>query len=93
MIRKKYNLHKTLMQVLSKYCSGDYGFDQQLARDGNFQLAVARLLATLAAEFSVYLFFLQSRIELLLAQMLEEAVIFIYEDATQGELLQHQPLI
>ena len=35
-IRKKYNLHKTLVQVLRKYCTGDYGFDQDAAREGSF---------------------------------------------------------
>ena len=47
----------------------------------------------LSFEFTVYLFFLQSKVESHLAQMLEEAVIFIYDDAMQADLQRHQPLI
>ena len=35
-IRKKYHVHKTLVSVLKRYCNGDFGFDQNAAREGVF---------------------------------------------------------
>ena len=92
-IKKKYHLHKTLVVVIKKYCNGDYGFDQRSAREGVFQLALLKLMTLISQEFLVYLFFLQNKVEQQLGQMIEEAIIFVYEDSLQGNLKRHQPLV
>jgi hypothetical protein len=92
-IKQKYQVHKTVLTVLRKYCAGELGFDQGAARDGSFQLALIKLMVLLASDFAVYLFFLQNKAEQQLAQMLEEASIFLYEDSIQGSAYRHHDLI
>jgi len=74
-------LNEKLAVVLKKYCNGEYGFDQQISRQGTFQLNLLRLLITLASDFAVYLDFLKNGTVDLLSQVLEESVIFAFEDA------------
>ena len=50
-------------------------------------------MVALSHDFSVYLFFLQSRVDQTLAQVLEEAVIFVYEDSMQGNTGRHLALV
>ena len=58
-LSKKYKLHTTVSQtVLKKYCNGDYGFDKVIARDGQFQLALLKLISILASDYLVYMQFM-----------------------------------
>jgi hypothetical protein len=52
-----------------------------------------KLMAVISQDFMVYLFFLQNNALEHLSQIVEEAIIFAYEDAIQGMASCHEPLL
>ena len=59
-MRKKYNLSQKIIHILKKYCNGDYGFDQQSSRHGQFQSNLLNLFILLSPDYVVFLEYLQS---------------------------------
>jgi len=45
--------------VLSKYCNGEYGFDEPLARNGTFQFHLISLIARASANYVAFNTFLK----------------------------------
>lgn len=83
-MRKRYNLNSKLVGILKKYCNAEYGFDQLSSRQGTFQSNLLKLLVVLTSDYVVFLECLQSQTFEFLSQLIEEAIIFSYEDAISG---------
>ena len=83
-LRKKYNLSSKLFAILKKYCNADYGFEQLASRQGSFQFNMLKLLSILSSDYVVFLDCLQSNMLDYICQILEEGVIYAYEDALSG---------
>eukprot|EP00350_Pseudokeronopsis_sp_OXSARD2_P006401 CAMPEP_0170553122 /NCGR_PEP_ID=MMETSP0211-20121228/10958_1 /TAXON_ID=311385 /ORGANISM="Pseudokeronopsis sp., Strain OXSARD2" /LENGTH=158 /DNA_ID=CAMNT_0010861257 /DNA_START=864 /DNA_END=1340 /DNA_ORIENTATION=+ len=93
-LKKKHNLSQKTIQIVKKYCNGDYGFESQQARKGLFQRNLLNLLIILSQDYANFLEFLQSQALDFMCQILEEGVIFGYEDSMQGSSsLNNQPLL
>lgn len=83
-LRKKYNLSSKLFAILKKYCNADYGFEQLASRQGSFQFNMLKLLSIISSDYVVFLDCLQSNMLDYICQILEEGVIYAYEDALSG---------
>jgi hypothetical protein len=78
-MQKKYNLSHKLIQILKKYCNADYGFDHLSSKNGTFQYYLTKLMTLLASDYAVFLEILQSQTLDWLSQIIEEAIIYLYE--------------
>ena len=76
---KKAGLVAKITKVIQKYCNGDYGFDQDVSKLGNFQYCVVKALITLSDSFLDFVEFLQGGVFTMLGQIVEEAFIYIYD--------------
>lgn len=83
-MQKKYNLSHKLIQILKKYCNADYGFDRLSSKNGTFQYYLTKLMTLLASDYAVFLEILQSQTLDWLSQIIEEAIIYLYEQSSQG---------
>jgi hypothetical protein len=83
-MQKKYNLSHKLIQILKKYCNADYGFDHLSSKNGTFQYYLTKLMTLLASDYAVFLEILQSQTLDWLSQIIEEAIIYLYEQSSQG---------
>jgi hypothetical protein len=75
-LRKNYNLPHKLLSILKKYCNAEYGFEAVASRDGRFQYYLTKMLVVTAAEYPVYLEYIQGKTLEWLSQLIEEALIY-----------------
>ncbi|CDW88620.1 UNKNOWN [Stylonychia lemnae] len=83
-LKRKYNFTSKLTNVLRKYCNAEYGFDQISSRHGTFQYNLSKLFIILSSDYVVFLECLQHQTLDFMSQLIEEGVIYAYEDAISG---------
>eukprot|EP00347_Sterkiella_histriomuscorum_P004034 403361997 len=83
-LSKKYDFGTKLMNVLKKYCNAEYGFEQTSSRSGTFQYNLIKLFSILSVDQKVFLEQMQQQSIEFLSQIIEEGVIYGYEDAISG---------
>jgi len=76
---KKSGINSKIIKVIQKYCNGDYGFDQDIAKLGSFQYCIIKCLIVLSDTFLDFVEFLQNGVFSMLGQICEEAIIYIYD--------------
>ena len=81
----KYGLQESLLRVLQKYCDGGFGFEGEVVRSGLLQLGAMSVLVRLSRTRTGFQELLDATPALeLVTQLMEEAIIFVYEDAVTG---------
>ncbi len=81
---KKSAIVAKVVKVLQKYCNGEYGFDQEIAKLGIFQYCVTRCLIALSDNLVDFMDLVQSNALTMLGQIVEEALIYVYDKTING---------
>ena len=79
LLMRKSGIVRKVIKVLQKYCNGDYGFDQEISKLGNFQYCMVHCLIALSESFTEFDEFLKEGVITMLGQIVEESFIYIYD--------------
>ena len=90
-LNKSHLVHK-LLNIMGKYCHGDFGFEAEVSKLGLFQYFLTRALIVTSEQFLDFIEYMQADCVQMLSQIMEEAVIFVFDGVVNGNLSWHSRL-
>ena len=88
----KSHLTRKLLNIMTKYCHGDFGFESEVSKLGLFQYFLSRALIATSEQFLDFIEYMEGESVQMLTQMMEEAVIFAFDGSVNGNLSWHSRL-
>jgi len=82
----KYELDLKLIQIIQKYCNGDYGFDLEVSKQGSFQVSYIKAVTKTFSNDVLVENLANSDFFELYGQIIEEALIFAYDFTFKDEM-------